>query len=190
VVLTTGGAAHLPGAAIPPIALPSTRGDRLRVDMVPSAFERLVIFAYPLTGLPGVEDPLGWDEIPGARGCTAESCGFRDHAAELASVGAAVVGLSTQSTAYQREAAERLLLPYPLVSDAELLLTSALRLPTFTARLRPEHDGGGHRTLLERLTLVVREGAIERVFHPVRAPELHADEVLAWIWADRPGDAP
>jgi peroxiredoxin len=99
-------------------------------------------------------------------------------------------GSPTQSTAYQREAAERLLLPYPLLSDADLLLTSALRLPTFTARLRAEHDGGGVRTLLERLTLVVCHGTIERVFHPVRAPEVHADEVLAWIWADRPGDAP
>ncbi len=187
--MTRGGADHLPGLTVPPIALPSTRGDRIRVDVVPSGFERLVIFAYPLTGLPGVEDPLGWDEIPGARGCTAESCGFRDHAAELASVGAAVVGLSTQSTAYQREAAERLLLPYPLVSEAELVLTSALRLPTFTARLRPEHDGGGLRTLLERLTLVVREGAIERVFHPVLTPEAHAEDVLAWIRADRHGHA-
>jgi peroxiredoxin len=188
--MTRGGTGHLPGIAMPPIALPSTQGDRIRVDAVPPGFERLVIFAYPLTGLPGVESPPGWDEIPGARGCTPESCGFRDHAAELESAGAAVVGLSTQSTAYQFEAAERLLLPYPLLSDAEHRLTFALRLPTFTARLRPEHDGGGIRTLLERLTLVVRHGTIERVFHPVREPEVHAEEVLAWIRGDRPGDAP
>ena len=188
-MVTTGGADHLPGMAMPPIALPSTRGDRLRVDVAHSGFERLVIFAYPLTGRPGVEDPPGWDEIPGARGCTAESCGFRDHAAELASVGAAVVGLSTQSTAYQLEATKRLLLPYPLLSDAELRLATALRLPTFTARLRPEHDGGGIRTLIERLTLVVRDGRIERVFHPVLTPEAHAEDVLAWIGIDRRGRA-
>ncbi len=187
--MTRGGTGHLPGIGMPPIALPSTRGDRIRVDVVPPGFERLVIFAYPLTGLPGIESPPGWDEIPGARGCTAESCGFRDHAAELPGAGAAVVGLSTQSTAYQREAAERLLLPYPLLSDAEHRLTSALRLPTFTAQVRPEHDGGGFRTLLERLTLVVRDGAIERVFYPVLTPEVHAEEVLAWVRADRQGGA-
>ncbi len=168
---------------MPPIALPSTRGGQIRVDVVPDGFQRLVIYAYPLTGLPGVEPPPGWDDIPGARGCTPESCGFRDHAAELASAGAAVMGLSTQSTAYQLEAAERLLLPYPVLSDAELPLTLALRLPTFTAQMQPEHDGGGTLTLLRRLTLVVRDGTIEKIFYPVFPPDLHAQEVLAWVWA-------
>jgi peroxiredoxin len=179
--MTGRGTDHLQGTAMPSIALPSTRGGLVRVDVVPAGFERLVIYAYPLTGLPGVESPSGWEEIPGAKGCTAESCGFRDHSAELASAGAAVVGLSTQSTAYQLEAAERLLLPFPLLSDGELRLAASLRLPMFGARLRAEHDGGGVRMLLERLTLVVRDGTIERVFHPVPTPDAHAEEVLAWV---------
>ena len=104
----------------------------MRVDTVPAGFGRLIIYAYPMTGLPDVPVPDGWDEIPGARGCTPESCGFRDHAAELAALGAAVAGLSTQSTAYQQEAAARLRLPFPLLSDADLTLTHALKLPTLT----------------------------------------------------------
>jgi peroxiredoxin len=103
-----GAAAHLPGTAMPPIALPSTSGAPVRVDEVPAGFGRLVLYAYPMTGLPGVPVPDGWDEIPGARGCTPETCGFRDHAAELAALGATVAGLSTQSTGYQQEAADRL----------------------------------------------------------------------------------
>lgn len=166
---------------MPPIALPSTRGRQMRVDVVPDGFERLVLYAYPLTGLPGIEPPPGWDDIPGARGCTPESCGFRDHAAELAAAGAAVVGLSTQSTVYQRNAAERLHLPYPLLSDAERRLAHALRLPMFTVELRPQHDGGGIRTLLRRLTLVVRDGLIEKAFYPVFPPDRHAGEVLTWV---------
>src|ERR1700722_9615963 len=121
-------AAHLPGTAMPAIALPSTSGEPMRVDTVPPGFSRLVIYAYPMTGLPGIPVPDGWDEIPGARGCTPETCGFRDHAAELAALGAAVAGLSTQSTGYQREVAERLRLPFPLLSDASLTLTRALGL--------------------------------------------------------------
>lgn len=175
-----GAAAHLTGAAMPPIALPSTVGGPVRVDTVPDGFTRLIIYAYPMTGLPGVPVPDGWDEIPGARGCTPESCGFRDHAAELAAVGAGVAGLSTQSTAYQREAAERLRLPFPLLSDVGLALTKALTLPTFGIDLAPEYEGGGHRTLLKRLTLVVRDGRIEKVFYPVFPPDQHAGEVLAW----------
>jgi peroxiredoxin len=175
-------ACHLPGSVMPAIALPSTCGGRMPVNAVPGGFERLVIYAYPLTGLPGVEPPPGWDDIPRARGCTPESCGFRDHAAALAAAGAAVAGLSTQSTGYQLEAAERLRLPYPLLSDAGLRLAHALRLPLFTADLRPDHDGGGVRALLKRLTMVVRDGRIERVFYPV-VPHRHAGEVLAWVRA-------
>lgn len=103
---------------------------------MPSGFEYLVVYAYPMTGLPGVELPDGWDEIPGARGCTPESCGFRDHAAELAKEGAAVLGVSTQTTAYQREVSDRLGLPYPLLSDSDLELTRAMRLPSFTMEMR------------------------------------------------------
>jgi peroxiredoxin len=181
-----GAAAHLPGTAMPPVALPATGGGTMRVDVVPDGFTRLVVYAYPMTGLPGVPVPDGWDEIPGARGCTPESCGFRDHAAELASHGAAVAGLSTQGTGYQREAADRLRLPFPLLSDAGLTLTRALALPTFGIDLPPAYEGGGPRTLLKRLTLVVRDGVIEKVFYPVFPPDRHADEVLAWASAERP----
>jgi peroxiredoxin len=176
-----GAASHLPGMAVPPVMLPSTRGGLVGVDVVPEGFGRLVVYAYPLTGLPGVDNPQGWDDIPGARGCTPESCGFRDHAAELAAVGAAVVGLSTQSTAYQQEAAERLRLPFPLLSDADLQLANALRLPTFSTEVRPEHDGGGQRTLLKRLTFIMRDGTIEKVFYPIFPPDRHAEEVVAWV---------
>ena len=178
-----GAAAHLTGMVMPPVALPSTGGGTMRVDVVPGGFSRLIIYAYPLTGLPGVPVPDGWDEIPGARGCTPESCGFRDHAAELAALGAAVAGLSTQSTGYQREAATRLRLPFPLLSDAGLALTRALGLPTFGIGLAPEYEGGGHRELLKRLTLVISDGRIERVFYPVFPPDAHAEEVLAWAGA-------
>jgi peroxiredoxin len=176
-----GAAAHLAGLAMPPVALPSTSGGPVRVDTVPDGFSRLVIYAYPMTGLPGIPVPDGWDQIPGARGCTPESCGFRDHAAELAALGAAVAGLSTQSTGYQREVAERLGLPFPLLSDAGLTLTRALRLPAFGIELGPEYEGGGHRELLKRLTLVIRDGVIEKVFYPVFPPDQHAGEVLAWV---------
>lgn len=182
-----GAAGHLPGSAMPAIALPATVGGTIRVDQVPRGFSRLVIYAYPLTGLPGVDSPEGWEAIPGARGCTPESCGFRDHAADLAAAGAAVVGLSTQSTGYQREAASRLALPFPLLSDADLTLARALRLPTLTVSLRPDHDGGGRRALLRRLTMVVAGGMIEKVFYPVFPPGSHAGDVLAWL-RGRPGE--
>ncbi|TML85684.1 MAG: peroxiredoxin [Actinobacteria bacterium] len=167
-----GAADHLRGAHMPPIALPSTDGGSMRVDVVPDGAERLVVYAFPRTGRPD-ERPLvpDWDEIPGARGCTPETCGFRDHAADLRAVGAAVAGLSTQDTEYQRELVERLRLPFPLLTDTDLALTRALDLPTFEA--------AGH-TLLKRLTLVVRDGAVEQVFYPVFPPDTHAAAVLEW----------
>ncbi|MGH3343177.1 MAG: peroxiredoxin [Carbonactinosporaceae bacterium] len=169
-----GAAAHLPGAPVPAIALPSTSGGTFRLDGLDGR-ERLVLYAYPRTGRPG-DEPLtpDWDSIPGARGCTPESCGFRDHAAELRAAGAAVAGVSTQDTAYQREAVERLGLPFPLLSDADLQLTRALRLPTFQAT---------GQTLLKRLTLVLHEGVVEHVFYPVFPPGDHAGEVLRWLRA-------
>ncbi|MGA8302353.1 MAG: peroxiredoxin [Thermoplasmata archaeon] len=166
---------------MPPIRLPSTSGRSLRLDRVPPGFDRLVVYAYPMTGLPGVAPPESWDDIPGARGCTAESCGFRDHAGELAERRATVVGLSTQSTPYQREMASRLGLSFPVLSDSKLRIADALGLPTFTVSLPSEYDGGGLRRLLKRLTLVVRDGAIEKVFYPVFPPEQHADEVLRYL---------
>ncbi len=175
-----GAARHLPGMVMPAIALPSTDGGLFAVNKIPDGFDRLIIYAYPKTGRPGVDPPADWDEIPGARGCTPESCGFRDHAADLARAGAAVAGLSAQDTEYQKEAAERLRLPFPLLSDADGSLAEALNLPVFTA-------WGGR--LLRRLTLVIRAGAdrvptiatIEHVFYPVFPPDQHAAEVLGWL---------
>jgi peroxiredoxin len=165
-----GAAAHLPGAAVPGIALRSTSGDR--VDLGASR-GRSVVYAYPWTGRPG--QPLltdDWDLIPGARGCTPETCGFRDHHAELAALGARVMGLSTQDTAYQRELVERLRLPFPILSDEDMTFTNAMGLPTFQV---------AGRTLLKRLTLVVRDGAVEHVFYPVFPPDRHAGQVLRWL---------
>jgi peroxiredoxin len=172
-----GAAAHLTGMAMPPIALASTEGGAYRLDEVPAGYGRLLLYAYPKTGRPGVALPPGWDEIPGARGCTPESCGFRDHAAELAQAGAAVAGVSTQDTGYQKEASKRLRLPFPLLSDSDGRLTEALKLPTFTM------EGAA---LLKRLTLVIRPAAdggatIEHVFYPVFPPGEHAAEILAWL---------
>jgi peroxiredoxin len=129
----------------------------------------VVVYAYPRTSRPGEPLPTGWDEIPGARGCTPQSCAFRDHHAELMALGVTVFGLSTQTSAYQQEAVERLHLPFELLSDAELELTTALRLPTF------EVDG---MTLIRRLTLVISDGRIEHVFYPVPEPAQNAEDVL------------
>jgi peroxiredoxin len=172
-----GAADHLPGSRVPSLALPSTQRGQVPVDLVPEPFECLVVYAYPRTGRPGAALPPGWDEIPGARGCTPESCGFRDHADDLADAGATVAGLSTQSTSYQQEAAERLGLPFPLLSDEDLRLTRALNLPTFTAEL----EDGSRATLLKRLTLVIREGQIVHAFYPVFPPDGHAEQVLDWL---------
>jgi peroxiredoxin len=167
-----GAARHLAGLPVPGISLPSTDGSLVRLDAF-GAPRRGIVFAYPRTGVPG-EDPLvpDWDAIPGARGCTPESCGFRDLHAEFTAAGAAVAGLSVQPTAYQREAVERLGLPYPILSDEDRTLTRALRLPTF--------DAGGVE-LLRRLTLVLRGGAVEHAFYPVFPPDRHAAEVLGWL---------
>ena len=167
-----GGAAHLPGRTMPAVELESTRGGVMRVDRVPAGFSRLVLYAYPRTGRPGEPLPDGWDAIPGARGCTPESCGFRDHSAELAAAGAAVAGVSTQDTDYQAEVAQRLGLAFPLLSDADMRLTTALKLPTFEA---------GGLTLIKRLTLVIADGVVEHVFYPIFPPNTHAQQVLDWL---------
>jgi peroxiredoxin len=173
-----GAARHLPGTAVPPLALPATTGEQFRVDVTAPGTARLVLYAYPRTGRPG-EDPLtpDWDMIPGARGCTPESCGFRDHAGDLAAAGASVAGVSTQDTAYQAEAALRLGLPFPLLSDSDFRLTDALGLPSFEA--------AGQR-LLKHLTMIISGGVIEHVFYPVFPPDTHAGEVLSWLRAHRP----
>lgn len=170
-----GAADHLPGTRVPPLALPSTDGGTVDLSALPGL---TVVYAYPRTGVPG-EDPLvpDWDAIPGARGCTPESCGFRDHHGELAAAGARVLGLSTQDPAYQREAVNRLHLPFPLLSDARLELAGALGLPTFEV---------AGRTLLRRFTLLLDDGVVEHVWYPVFPPDTHAAAVLAFLRTARP----
>ena len=169
-----GGCDHLPGMHLPPLRLPATSGRMVDLGNLEAA--RTVLYCYPMTGVPGRELPEGWDAIPGARGCTPESCAFRDHHAGLEGLGAQVFGLSTQTSGYQKEMAARLHLPFEVLSDSYLRFCEALRLPTFTA--------GGMR-LIKRLTLVVRGGTIETVFYPVFPPDTHASEVVSWL-ARRP----
>lgn len=165
-----GATRHLGGSRVASAPLPATDGRTVDLSAEPG---RIVVYAYPRTGVPDKPNPKGWDAIPGARGCSPQSCAFRDHFAELRSLGvAAVYGLSTQDTAYQREAAGRLRLPFPLLSDEGLALTRAMNLPTFTV---------GGMTLLKRFTLIVRDGAIEQVFYPVFPPDRNAAEVVAWL---------
>jgi peroxiredoxin len=165
-----GAADHLQGSAAPDIALPATDG---REVSLASLSGRTVIYAYPRTGRPGEPSLVSdWDQIPGARGCTPETCGFRDHHAELREAGAEVFGLSTQDTDYQRELAGRLQLPFPILSDAGLRLTRAWRLPTFEV---------AGQTLLKRITLLLRDGRVEHVWYPVFPPDRHAAGVLAWL---------
>jgi len=168
--LDDGGCDHLPGAAVPPIALPATSGEMVRLDRAGTPW--IVVYAYPRTGVPDQDSPPGWDEIPGARGCTPQSCAFRDHHAELRALGASVFGLSTQATAYQREMAERLHLPFPVLSDEKLELTKALRLPTFAY---------GDWTLIKRLSLIIRDGRIQHVIYPVFPSNADAPAVVAWL---------
>ena len=169
-----GAAAHLAGRDLPSVPLPATDGST--VDLA-TRTGRTVVYAYPRTGVPG-EDPLvaEWDQIPGARGCTPESCGFRDHHGELAALGVSVLGLSTQDTAYQQEAVERLGLPFALLSDSSLALTRAARLPTFVA---------GGQTLVKRLTLLVDDGRVSHVWYPVFPPDRHAADVVRRLSAPR-----
>jgi peroxiredoxin len=165
-----GAADHLPGSTVPAVKLPSTLGGEL--DLAEEARERLVVYVYPRTGTPGQPLLEGWDDIPGARGCTPQSCAFRDTQAELAGHGAALIGISTQTPAEQREFAEREHIPYPLLSDDELRLADAMGLPTF-------ETSGLH--LYKRLTFVAEAGEIVKVFYPVFPPDRNAGEVLAWL---------
>jgi peroxiredoxin len=168
-----GAARHLSHAMVPPIALSST-GGREVVLAQESQEHRVVVYAYPRTGEPDKDLPPGWDAIPGARGCTPQSCGFRDVHAGFARLGASVYGLSTQTTEYQREMAERLHLPFEVLSDAGLRLQRALKLPTFEV---------AGMTLLKRLTLVLFRGEVEHVFYPVFPPDQSAQKTIDWLRA-------
>ena len=172
-----GACAHLPGMAVPSISLLSTSGRF--VNLTEAGSKRTVVYVYPRTGRPDQELPPGWNAIPGARGCTPESCGFRDHMDEFRALDAQVFGLSTQTTEYQREVTARLNLPFELLSDMDFAFTRALRLPTFQVQSVPPME------LLKRLTLVLSAGRIETVFYPVFPPDQHAEEVLAWLAQNR-----
>jgi peroxiredoxin len=164
-----GAADHLVGMRLPDLALMATTGGRVNPSRLRG---RVVIYCYPMTGQPGVDLPSGWDDIPGARGCTPQSCSFRDHYEELHALGAGVFGVSTQASDYQREMAERLHLPFAVLSDSEFRFTKALRLPTF--------EVAGMR-LLKRLTLITRDGEIVKVNYPVFPSFEDPDRVIAWL---------
>lgn len=164
-----GSAAHLEGASLPPVVLQATDGTAVNLAELTG---RVVIYLYPMTGRPDTSLPEGWDSIPGARGCTPQSCSFRDHYGELRALGGGVFGISTQTSEYQREARDRLHLPFQLLSDSALQLKAALQLPTFAV---------GGVELFKRMTLVVEDRRIRKVFYPVFPPDRNADEVLAWL---------
>jgi peroxiredoxin len=165
-----GACAHLTGLPIPAVALASTGGGSVNLAALSGL---AVIYIYPRTGRPDQELPTGWNAIPGARGCTPQSCAFRDHYAELQSLGVAhLFGLSTQDTAYQREAVERLHLPFDLLSDEKLEFAQALKLPTF---------GVDEMTLIKRITLIVNNGKIVKVFYPVFPSDRNAGDVIDWL---------
>lgn len=169
-----GAARHLPGAKLPDLSLPATDGAPVNLSELGG---RTVVYVYPRTGVPGVDPPEGWDQIPGARGCTPQSCAFRDHFGELRRLGVShLYGLSTQDTDYQREVAIRLHLPFALLSDEKLALAAALKLPTFSV---------SGMTLLKRMALVLDDAAITKVFYPVFPPDKNAAEVVAWLQASR-----
>jgi peroxiredoxin len=165
-----GACDHLTGMRLPAASLPSTGGGVVEMASLPGWS---IIYCYPRTGRPNQPSPTGWNDIPGARGCTPQSCAFRDHYEEMRQLGIdAVFGLSTQDTAYQKEAAQRLHLPFDLLSDERLEFARGLNLPTFQV------DG---MTLIKRLTMVVHDGLIEHVFYPVFPPDLNAPTVIHWL---------
>ena len=165
-----GAAAHLTGMALPDLALLSTSGGSANLARLAEGL--LVAYVYPRTGVPGEPLPDGWNDIPGARGCTPQSCAYRDSLAEFERLGATVVGISAQTPAEQRDFAEREHIPFPLLSDSDLRLAAALSLPTFAA---------AGMTLYKRLTLIAREGRVVKVFYPVFPPDRDAAAVLGWL---------
>jgi peroxiredoxin len=171
-----GAADHLPCLEIPPgLSLPSTQGGEIDLAAAASGSGTLVAYVYPRTGVPGEPSPAGWDDIPGARGCTPQSCAFRNSLAEFRDLGASVLGISAQAPAEQAEFAEREHIPFPLLADPGLKLAVTLRFPTFEVEAM---------TLYRRLTLVAREGRIVKAFYPVFPPDRNAAEVLGWLRGD------
>jgi len=167
-----GGARHLMGMKLPDIPLAATDSTAVNLSKLTG---RTVLYIYPRTGVPGVDVPPGWNEIPGARGCTPQSCGFRDHFADLkARRVSQVYGLSTQDSDYQREAVARLHLPFAILSDAALNFGRAMKLPTFTTSAME---------LFKRMALVIDDGVIVKVFYPVFPPDRHPADVVAWLRA-------
>jgi len=167
-----GAVSHLQGVNLPSIPLLATNGESIDLS---ACRGRTVAYIYPRTGRPGVPNPDGWDAIPGARGCSPQSCAFRDHFDELRQLGVnQLYGLSTQSTAYQQEAADRLHLSFSLLSDAQLKFADALSLPTFEA---------DRMMLLKRCTLIVDDGRVTHVFYPVFPPDRNASQVISWLSA-------
>ncbi len=164
-----GAAKHLVGLRLPPIALPSTLGAPIQLDALSGIS---VIYSYPMTGRPDKTLPENWDLIPGARGCTPQACSYRDHYTELQSFGAKLYGLSTQSPDYQKEMAERLHLPFAVLSDEALKLAASISLPTFVAN---------GITLLKRLTLICRDDQIIHVNYPVFPPDKDIDRVISFL---------
>jgi peroxiredoxin len=165
-----GATRHLMGARMASVPLQATNGEMVDLSSLPG---RVVVYAYPRTGRPGIDNPAGWDMIPGARGCTPQSCAFRDHFAELKALGVdRLFGLSTQDHAYQREAVERMHLPFAMLSDEGLALTRAMNLPIF------ETTG---MTLLKRFTLIIDAGRVGHVFYPIFPPDRNASDVAAWL---------
>jgi peroxiredoxin len=168
-----GGTSALVGVDLPAVTLPATDGST--IDLAALGAGRTVVYVYPLTDRPGLDLPEGWDNIPGARGCTADACGFRDHHGQLLDAGAAgVYGLSAQSSDYQRELVDRLRLPFAMLADPGFAVRDALGLPTFEA---------AGMTLYRRLTMIITDGAVEHVFYPVFRPDQHAEQVLDWLRA-------
>jgi peroxiredoxin len=168
--LDDGATRHLVGAKLASVPLRATNGSMVDLSTLPG---RSVVYAYPRTGKPGVENPPGWDMIPGARGCTPQSCSFRDHFAELKGLGVTnLFGLSAQDPAYQQETAERLHLPFAILSDEHLALSRAMKLPTFQT---------SGMTLFKRFTLVIDDGVVKHVFYPVFPPDRSAADVVEWL---------
>ena len=169
VPLNDGACSHLWGKNLPNVVLISTAKKQVNLSQIKN---RVVFYCYPMTGQPGFKLPDGWDSIPGARGCTPQSCSFRNHYQELQTLNTQVYGVSTQSSLVQQEAVERLHLPFELLSDTDFKLVTSLQLPTFEVE---------NQRFIKRLTLIAEAGKIIKVFYPVFPPDKNAEDVINWL---------